>query len=942
MSSFLGGSSGNEAIIEIRAKVDKLYSDISGMTTGLMSKLEGVEKQITDKLGKAGEKSHKTFFEKLFGGGTLDVVKGLGIATGIQSLTKTVVGGMSSAINSFMEFEFEMASVKAKSGATEAEFKKLEQAARDMGRTTYYNAIEAASGLKVLAEMGLTAHESIAALPKVLTLATTEGMNLADAADIALGSMRGMAMGVDQLDRIVDGLAYTAAKSASTVYSLGQGLKVTGAAAHLSGQSLEDVLSVLGGLANQMIRSETAGFAITQMMARLTRVASGLRGTIDETGSTVGQARETMRRLDVDLLSLTKTLRPLPEIFTDLKNKGAGTLEMLRVFGVYTYKYALAAINASETTNKLKRELTEVGGEAEGAGQRMAAIKLDTLKSDVKLASNALVELGITLGNIFSPVARGLVQAFTATIRELSDVIDGTKPLSVFEEVKPKTKPKYDDIYGGFDIRGIGYTEEHADLTKVKEIANKTASIFKQAMRKGWEGASDDWNFKIIDTKASDEAYQSIMKRFSIIKYNQFGLPIMNEQQPVVIPESDRLLEEELDKLKKAVDKMWDTTYAKQKVMSIDNLKHQLNNLQEQENEALDLINTRYDKEIEGLENAEAFRKKLNGENLAETLEITKLIIKAEFDRSKVLQQRRDITPDLKTEAYEKYYDSNNKRRIEEENKVKQQNARIAESFTRLSGGMKQNSEEYFIWKIKALDEQKGKELEIVKDTEEGKYLVEKWYNEQRKQLHYQEVERSKDLFGGAKVGFSKLADEGAMFGQIGEDWVYDLKSGFQSGFSTFFSDTLKGTKSWGESIKGLFTDIIGNILDSFAKAGSQLLANSLFNLLLGSLATKGVSTAMPSDYFTGSTAQYFNTGAGASMGTGFVKGAKGFKAGNKMSSNSDGITVHQAFNVTVTANDAQSVQQFFRRNGKIVQELAADGVNKSRRLKKVFRGNNE
>lgn len=892
MSSFLGGSSGNEAIIEIRAKVDKLYSDISGMTTGLMSKLEGVEKQITEKLGKAGEKSGKTFFQKFFSGGAIDITKGFGMATGISAMVKGTKNIMSEAINSFMDFEFEMASVKAKANTTELGFRDLEEAARKMGRTTFYSATQSAEALKVLVEMGLNAYEAIEALPKVLTLATTEAMNLADAADIALGSMRGMSMATTDLDRIVDTIAYTAAKSASTVYSLGQALKVSGAAAHISGQSLEDVLSVLGGLSNQMIRSETAGFAVTQMIARLTRAASGMSGTVDETGSTIGMARQTIKSLNLELLTSEKVLKPLPQIFTDLKNKSASTLEVLRVFGVYTYKYALAAMNASDTINKLNSELTDTDSLVKGAAQRMAEMKLDTLKGDLTLAKNALIDFGIELSKIFSPIARVAVEAFTATIRGLKSTLDAVR---------------------GKGMSGIRMSDEYLEGQGITPPIRQK-NVFEQAE---------------VNDNQIDRTIENIRRKVSILRYDQFGLPIFEEVKIRPI-ETDRLLDEEILKREEAYEKAMTKVYSRQKVMSIANLQFQNEQQKKQFDDIKANINAEYDLRVSG-------NKVLLEKNFAYEHEITDMINEENKKRLADLLEVTAAQEEARKELLKKFVDSRSKEGIEEANKTAQNNARIAESFTRLSEGMKKNSDEYFRWKLKALDEQKGKELEIVKDTEEGKYLVEEWYLEQKKQLHYQEVERSRDLFGGAKVGLQKLADEGSQFGQIGEDWIYDLKSGFQSGFSTFFSDTLKGTKSWGESIKGLFTDIIGNILDSFAKAGSQLLANSLFNLLLGSFATIGTSSLSSVAH----TTKAFDTSAVTKFPN-YNDPKPYIKRNSYSSASTDNMVVNQSFNVNVTANDAQSVQQFFRRNGKIVQELAADGVNKSRRLKKVFRGNNE
>ena len=103
------------------------------------------------------------------------------LTTGI---TMPVMAIGASVVKTQMQFEDSMAKVKALSGATGEEFKKLEDTAKKYGETTVFSASECADALGYMALAGWDANESAAGLPGVLNLAAASGMELAEASDL--------------------------------------------------------------------------------------------------------------------------------------------------------------------------------------------------------------------------------------------------------------------------------------------------------------------------------------------------------------------------------------------------------------------------------------------------------------------------------------------------------------------------------------------------------------------------------------------------------------------------------------------------------------------------------------------------------------------------------------------------------------------------------------
>lgn len=106
------------------------------------------------------------------------------LGNGILAATAPMVAGGVASVNLFKDFEYGMAKVHAVTGATEQEFKKLQEAALYYGETTVFTSKEASEALYYMGLAGWDAQKSIAGLPSVLLLAQASGEDLARTSDI--------------------------------------------------------------------------------------------------------------------------------------------------------------------------------------------------------------------------------------------------------------------------------------------------------------------------------------------------------------------------------------------------------------------------------------------------------------------------------------------------------------------------------------------------------------------------------------------------------------------------------------------------------------------------------------------------------------------------------------------------------------------------------------
>lgn len=151
---------------KLRIGIEVDTTKIKQYVTDALKEIEKFNDQVGDKLQKASDSMVKA-------GKTMSA-----------TVTAPIVGFGAAISKISIDFEKQMSSVQAISGASAEELKQLEEAARKAGATTKFSATEAAQGLEYMALAGYSVSDSIETLPKLLSLATAGNLDLAYASDL--------------------------------------------------------------------------------------------------------------------------------------------------------------------------------------------------------------------------------------------------------------------------------------------------------------------------------------------------------------------------------------------------------------------------------------------------------------------------------------------------------------------------------------------------------------------------------------------------------------------------------------------------------------------------------------------------------------------------------------------------------------------------------------
>ncbi|WP_314909670.1 phage tail tape measure protein [Cardiobacterium hominis] len=233
--------------------------------------------------------------------GAFDRLKGaviaFGAALGVAFVAGKIKDFFSEAVSGAADFEAQLSTVKAVSGASAEEMEALRAAAEKMGAETKYNATEAAQALENLARAGLKSSEAIEALPSVLALAQGNGLELADAASYITQTASGMGLAMSDAARVADVLAKAASSANTDIQGMGLAMSYAAPNAHALGLTLEETAAYIGKLADAGFDGSRAGTAMATMMSQFQNPASTFRRELASIGIRTNDFSQAIREL---------------------------------------------------------------------------------------------------------------------------------------------------------------------------------------------------------------------------------------------------------------------------------------------------------------------------------------------------------------------------------------------------------------------------------------------------------------------------------------------------------------------------------------------------------------------------------------------------------------------------------------------------------------------
>jgi len=315
----------------------------------------------------------------------------------------------------FADFSDQMAVVRAVTGATEDQFRRLTEQAKELGRTTSYTAAQVARGMTELGRAGFQPGEIQAATPAILNLARATGTELAEAAEIAAAALRGFNLDATEMQRVSDVLVAAANNSSQTLTNLGESLKYAVPMAAEAGESIESVSKALGTMANMGIKGTMAGTALRNLFLQLSNT----------------DVQKMLREVNIEAVDAAGNLRPAGDILTEI-GRQMSTMGSAQRMAWAEKLFGRRAIGGALKMAATRFEaLNNAIDNASGTASKTAAIMDDTLGGAFRRLLSAVEGVQIAIGETLGPVIRAVAAKVTALAGVVTEWIQRNQGLVV-------------------------------------------------------------------------------------------------------------------------------------------------------------------------------------------------------------------------------------------------------------------------------------------------------------------------------------------------------------------------------------------------------------------------------------------------------------------------------------------------------------------------------
>ena len=413
-----------EAIKKAQAEFDKLDA-----------KVKRADKAVGDFTKNVGN------YPKLnqFNAGLRDLAGAFGIVAGTAAFASVVKG----AVKIIREYEAEIVNLAAVAGKTRDQIKPLEDQIRTVAKTSINGATDIAKLASELIKLGSTEDEVIALLKPIDDLSVALRTTAEDSASLVKGLLNAYGEGADQAARYTDVLAAAANKTSLDFNGLRDSLSYLAPVAKSLNLSLEETTSIIGVLADNNIKAESAG---RLMATSFTRLATN--------GMTLDNALDQVNKKQAE---------------------GADNLEILalagKLFGAESAKLALILANNRDKMANLNQEFEN----SRGSLEELTNKQLQSLDARLKQVDSAWEDFVLSIED-----GQGALGGFVSDwLKGFSMLLDGLTRLNTsWDELQDKAEQagKAEGIKK-FQESVTNYTKAGVEQNEALGITIKQAQI---------------------------------------------------------------------------------------------------------------------------------------------------------------------------------------------------------------------------------------------------------------------------------------------------------------------------------------------------------------------------------------------------------------------------------------------------------------------------------
>lgn len=334
------------------------------------------------------------------------------LASSLSALSIPVGIFGAATIKAAADFEEGMNAVAAISNATASELQKMQELAKNLGKTTQFSASEAAAGMEMLARNGLKASQILGGtLDATLKLAAATGTNLSNAANIATDVMAQFGVKAEDMIKVVDKIAGVTVNSKFSIDDYRLAIAQAGGVAANLGVRLDDFNAAIAATAPLFASGSDAGTSFKTFLTSLSPKSKEAADLMKSLGLNFFNANGSMKSMQEIVQILNNSFKNLTE---EQKNNAAAT-----IFGSDAMRTALALANMTgKEFDALAQNINKV------SATQMAQTRMQGFNGALRALKSAFEALQIAIAQ------SGILNFLTRTVQKLTEFINKISSLN--------------------------------------------------------------------------------------------------------------------------------------------------------------------------------------------------------------------------------------------------------------------------------------------------------------------------------------------------------------------------------------------------------------------------------------------------------------------------------------------------------------------------------
>ena len=337
--------------------------------------------------------------------------------------TLPIVGGLTAAIKTGLDFDRQMRQTAAIAGLTSkdlnivgGEYEQLRNQAIQLGADSIFGATDVAMAQEMMASAGLEVKNIIGAMPGVMDLAAVSGRDMALASETVATALNQFKLEADQATHVADVFARTAADTNAETSDLAETLKYAGPVAGSLGLQFEEIAAAAGIMSNSGIKASQAGTTLRSALTRLSNPSKQAAAYMDDWGWSAFDASGKMKPLS----QIVNELREETADLTDEQKQQA----IATLFGQQAMSGMLALVDSAPGDFEA---LTDSLVNSNGAAKEMAETMNSGLGGSIEELMGSLETLGIKIFDALGDNIKGIVDEITKVVEGFSNLDEATQ-----------------------------------------------------------------------------------------------------------------------------------------------------------------------------------------------------------------------------------------------------------------------------------------------------------------------------------------------------------------------------------------------------------------------------------------------------------------------------------------------------------------------------------